>query len=423
MFFQAIFQKLVQIGSDVRGSIIPLFAMASPVLMLSAGLAVDYSIMYHQKTELQAIADNAVLAGAKQITLAQNSDAQVTSMTKSFLEEGIANTANNFGGQTEYKIDVDNAAGTVTATLKRTWKPFFAQFFSNKVTPLVITAVGAITKTHGNICVLALEERDARSVNLKHTSKISANGCAIMANSIDPKAIEVEGQSKLIAGSICSSGGYQGSPSAFSPLPQTDCPAFADPLASLPTPAVGPCNYSNKKVNGGIVTLNPGVYCGGLEISGNAEVTFNPGIYIIKGPKFRVSGNAKIEGVGVGFYLVNGDTHFHFTRNTEVNLEAPVSGPMAGLLFFGSRASNSGDKSTISSNGVERMVGTIYLPRSNLIIDSQESVAEGSEFTVIIAQNIRMMHNPQLVLNTDYGATPVPVPAGIIGGSKVRLKQ
>ena len=65
---------------------------------------------------------------------------------------------------------------------------------------------------------------------------------------------------------ICSAGGYSGRRGVnFSPEPITDCPQIDDPLASREPPFVGGCDHNNRQVLGGIHTLSPGVYCGGLE--------------------------------------------------------------------------------------------------------------------------------------------------------------
>ena len=64
----------------------------------------------------------------------------------------------------------------------------------------------------------------------------------------------------------------------------------------------GACNHHGKTVDSLTTTLQPGVYCGGLTIKGNANVTFAPGEYIIKDGKFFVDSNSKVSGQGVGFF-------------------------------------------------------------------------------------------------------------------------
>ena len=47
----------------------------------------------------------------------------------------------------------------------------------------------------------------------------------------------------------------------------------------------------------------PGVYCGGLNVSGTANVTFNPGTYVFKDGFFFVGNSAVVKGTDTGFYL------------------------------------------------------------------------------------------------------------------------
>ena len=59
------------------------------------------------------------------------------------------------------------------------------------------------------------------------------------------------------------------------------------------------------------------------------------------------------------------------------------------------------------------MLGTIYLPKGRLEIATMSPIADQSAYTAIVARSIRMSGSPTLVLNADYAATDIPVPAGI----------
>ena len=59
------------------------------------------------------------------------------------------------------------------------------------------------------------------------------------------------------------------------------------------------------------------------------------------------------------------------------------------------------------------MIGTIYLANSTFLVDAEAPVADKSAYTAIIVKRFIMKSGPALVLNTDYGATDVPVPAGV----------
>ena len=111
------------------------------------------------------------------------------------------------------------------------------------------------------------------------------------ASSVTASAISVAG------GAVVSGGG------STTPAPTTGVASVADPFASLPAPAVGACNYNNYSPGYGTWTLNPGVYCGGINISNGATATFNPGIYIINGGALSLVGGTSDTGSGVMFYL------------------------------------------------------------------------------------------------------------------------
>ena len=55
--------------------------------------------------------------------------------------------------------------------------------------------------------------------------------------------------------------------------------------------------------------LRPGVYCGGITVSNNASVTFNPGVYILLGGGLDVSNNGSLTGQNVSFYNTFDGTH------------------------------------------------------------------------------------------------------------------
>ncbi|MBV8452951.1 MAG: hypothetical protein JOZ29_11845, partial [Deltaproteobacteria bacterium] len=85
------------------------------------------------------------------------------------------------------------------------------------------------------------------------------------------------------------------------------------------------------------VTLSPGLYNGGINITGNSTVSFNPGTYVIAGGGLSVTGNSTLSGQGVTFYLTAGSSGYgpvNITVNATINLSAPSSGPLEGILFF-----------------------------------------------------------------------------------------
>ena len=67
----------------------------------------------------------------------------------------------------------------------------------------------------------------------------------------------------------------------------------------------------------------------------------------------------------------------------------------------------------------------MYFPNSMLLIDATHPGADQSEYTVIVAKEFELRDGPELVLNTNYGGTPIPLPDGVgnKGHPTVRLSK
>lgn len=411
-------RKLSTMIGDPRGSVAVITALTLPCMLVGAGLALDIAVMIAKKASLQAAADASAVAGARELPLANATSDHIRTVAVRYAETNLG--SGNSDIKVEFDVTVEKKEGTVTVEAIESWTPAFAHLFSAGVTPISARATARIISS-GKICALSLNPSKGKSIHLDTAARIQASECAVYANSSDSEAIRVDAASSIAASLICAVGGISGSSSAFQPARTTDCPEFSDPLADRPLPAFGGCRYNDHVVKS-TATLSPGVYCKGLKIEGNAKVTLNPGIYVIKDGKFEVSGDAEVTGINVGFVLTGRDTLFEFTSDTKVHLEGPENGPMAGLLFFEDAAMASGKKSRINSDHADVLLGTFYMPKGTLLIDSKAPVAGASAYTAIIADTIELKKNPTLILNSDYESTKVPVPAGLLGGRVVLAK-
>ena len=97
-------------------------------------------------------------------------------------------------------------------------------------------------------------------------------------------------------------------------LEYTNPALAADPYSSLAGPGTtGMTIYGAENLSGNSsTTINPGIYSQ-ISVSGNAKLTMNagpggsPGIYIIEGGGFTVSGNASVAGSGVSIFNAGSD--------------------------------------------------------------------------------------------------------------------
>ena len=151
-------------------------------------------------------------------------------------------------------------------------------------------------------------------------------------------------------------------------------------------------------------------------------MTLDPGIYIIKKGSLTVDGASALNGDHIGFYLTQNAT-FSFTKDLNINLSAPKDGELAGLLFFEDRNNNPGLNNKITSDNARYLIGTIYLSQGTLTIDSSKAVADQSAYTAIVARALKLKSGPNLVLNSNYDATDVPVPSGLmsLAGGRIVL--
>ncbi len=400
------------------GTTAMMFAISMPALMAAVGVASDFGIYNLKRTSLQNAADQAAISAAKELGLATSKSASLQESAKTYAVANMGDESSNVSTT----VTVDTANSAVTVRLEETWTPFFAHFIGAKIMPVVVSAKAAL-QGESKICVLAVSTSGSGAVSMVHDSSLVARGCSVYSNSTNAKGISLGDKAKIDADLVCSAGGVFNNSGSTTHNVTTDCPQIPDPLATRPAPKFGNCDKTKYAITTGSVTLDPGVYCGGLKISGDAKVTLRPGDYIIKDGMFQVSNKAVIKGKDVGFYLTGALSWISFKDDAEIDLSGREKGDLAGLLFFEDRKATLFRFHSISASNAHTLTGTIYLPRGTLLVDPNAQVGEKSAYTAIIAQRLVVQNGPCLVLNSNYSATTVPVPEGIVTSSQVVLVE
>ena len=413
--------KLRQYIRSRGGNVIMTFSLAFPVLLGAAGLAVDSASFYDQQARMQSVADASALAVAKELFLYRKNLGELKAAGTSRAEALLVEAG--IGNRTHWTdVIIDAPQNRVVVEVKMVAKSLLpANVWGEN--PIRVTSEA---KAYGQnrLCVLGLDGSSSNTIKASASARLTASECAVQSNSKDPGGLNVATGSQLVSTVICTSGGAMGGGS-YTPAPETDCPQLDDPLAArqMPPGATAGCYDTNRIINGGKLTISPGVYCGGLTIGKNAVVTAAPGIYFMTLGSLRVSDTATLTGENVSFVFVDDVSTLTFAANTTVSLTAPKDGPMAGILFYESRLAPLGRNFTIFSNNAHQLLGTIYLPRGRLLIDTKAKVADLSAYTVIVAKQIDVK-SANLVVNADYGGTDVPVPEGVGPNSRyVRLSD
>ncbi|KQT19378.1 hypothetical protein ASG40_00510 [Methylobacterium sp. Leaf399] len=401
--------------ASTSGGTLVLFALALPVLMGIGGVAVDYGTWVKQRSQLQAAADAAAMAAARELAVNAFEPLRMQAVAESWAKKAFPADGAEIGLATTVSSLDDGRSVQVRLTSER------QQTLSGMlaIVPGTIEASSVATlRGQRKVCVIALDPASSATIHLKSNAWLTAKGCDVHSNAVSSSGIASDSGIQVTAARVCSGGGFSGQ-GTFYGSRIGDCRGIDDPLADrlAPSPSAGctatKASVVDKGTAGGRHLLQPGTYCGGLFIGGNSYVSLAPGEYVIKDGPFVVDSNADVRGDGVGFYLTGTGSTFQFLSNARVDFNAPRSGAMAGLLFFEDRAAPLLRNHEIKTNYASNMTGTVYLSRGRFVVDATNDVAQQSAFTVIVTRQMLLTANPKLTINTNYGATTVPVPKGL----------
>lgn len=420
---QTMRKPAARFATDESAGTLMTFALALPVLILAAGAAVDYSFAAMTRTRMQSAADSAALASVRELQLARTDAQRVKVIARNVVNSAVQDVTTD--------VRVDFKALTVQVDVRKHYTPFFRMLSDAEL------RVTAKAKMSGSmpLCLLGLDKSAPQTIGLENSAMLTAPGCLVQSNSRNLLGMHSKFNAKLTAGMICSAGGVLLSIGAnYSPRPTTDCPTLQDPLRSRPAPPVGGCNYKNMVVDGGHRTLPAGVYCGGLTLTNGAAVKLSAGIFTFKDGPLVVNRGASIAGTDVALHFHGKGANLTFDADSTVSLSAPKDGPLAGILIYddpsGAPApavkalsgrgllglllkTGAPRQHQILSDNARNLLGTIYMPEGEIIIDALKPIADKSAYTVLIVKQLHLYSGPNLILNTDYSATDVPVPMGV----------
>jgi len=405
------------------GNVAIIFAVAFTAIIVLAMSGLDMLRLTGKKSELQSIVDTAALTGVRELSLATTTPAENRRQATAVAEATVAALLDEkFNGSQPHKLAVTFEDNAVTLNLKYTLHPTsMVSAFSDAIE----VNLSATAKVLGspNICIVALDTRATDAVLVSDDAEIIGTECSVYSNSDDIFALAVYDRAELRTAFSCTTGGYLGQAYNYDPLPVVDCPRIEDPLALRALPPSGACdNYGMYVEDSG--SVSPGTYCGDLNVDGDIQVEFEPGIYYLRDSELIFQNGADITANGVSFVFEGNTARFIANPESSVNISAPTSGAYAGILMFKDKrySQDSDHKFVISSLNADSLVGTIYLPNADLVVDAGTSVAQSSAYTAIIARRVEVISSSKLILNSNFQDTDVPVPDGLVGTSVGLIK-
>lgn len=345
--------------ADESGNVAILFAFSLPLIVGSAGFAVEAGYWYFRSLTLQAASDAAAYAAALE-KIRGSDQAKVEAAALDVATQNRFEAATGTATVSSPPTTGPNAGKKgVEVVLKQTLPRFFSKMFDDSELVVSRRAVALYT-VDAKACILALDPSASRTVLVSGSASVKLTGCSVMANSIATDAVRTQGSAAMSVDCVYSAGGVDlvpGSVTTKCAGPVTKASPAYDPFADLAAPSTsGPCTPSNG------ATLQPGVYCSGLNLNGTVKL--KPGVYVITGGDFRINANANVSGSDVTIYLA-GSARVTMNGTAKVQLSAPATGPYAGVLFFGDRTAADG---TNKFNGTadSLLTGALYFARQKV---------------------------------------------------------
>jgi hypothetical protein len=241
-------------------------------------------------------------------------------------------------------------------------------------TVAAVATAGVISSPAGD-CVYVLDPTGNLALNASNGSSVQSE-CGYWINSSGATALSVTGGASLKAlnsTSIYLVGGFTNANGGSITPGTTHSSPATDPFATRSVPyqpsvtgghsysctyGANGCTHTSTATLGcdhgtvggpaftqstyvATLTMNPGVYCGGISLGNIGAVTFNPGVYILNGGGMNLGGSGGISGgvTGTNVSFFDTGTNASYAGITIANgvnptLSAPTSGSMAGLLFY-----------------------------------------------------------------------------------------
>jgi len=291
-----------------RGVALAKVLMCLFVLFAVVALNLDGGRMMDERGRAQAAADAAALAAGAELYSAwwKNHGTDPGGTARAAAEEVAAANGYPAGAVT---VNIPPTSGTyagkaghVEVRIATTLDASFGRAFTGSGLD-----VGARSVARGeplNIGIILLRPNGAAAFN-NSALVFGLVNKPLIVNSSDSQALRSTGLTLTALGRVDVTGGKQiSSLLVLSGKVRTGVRPTLDPLARLPVPTSSTVRSATPlTVNTIIPTiLQPGVYKGGIRLTGPSVVVMNPGVYIMEGGGFRVDGLATVAGLGVMVY-------------------------------------------------------------------------------------------------------------------------
>jgi hypothetical protein len=368
-----------------RGAVIVLIAVLLIPIMGIVALALDGGVLQQDRRIAQAVADAAALAAADSLfanyQTGQGFDVNGAATNKA-LAIASANGYTNDGVQSKVTVNIPPASGLhqdqpgYAEVLVEYYQP---RFFSNLWGSDQLTiraravAIGQWAPFRNGITVL--DPASSGALNNNGSGTVNIINADVVVDSSAPDAATTAGGGTISAPNFYISGNPGTGTSTGGNFIGNIVPnqqPIPDPLAYVPVPDPSDMNvraYNPTNLSDNVVTLiRPGVYKGGINVSGQATLIMLPGIYYMDGGGFSYTSQGDLAADGVMIYSSPSSSSdvININGSGQVNFTPPWNGVYQGMALWQDRGST--NTISITGNGSSALYGTIYTQHGTLTV-------------------------------------------------------
>lgn len=360
-------EKLRQGWLDLSGNFGMISAVLAPILLVSAGGALDVATAYNTRVEMQAQLDAAMLAAARKTgKTAQELEA------RNFL--GLDAAEDKLSETAGFSLTV-NADGSITGGYQEAVENRFLSLIGLSTFNVAVSttvAAGSEAPAGGNGCIYALGNK-SQAVLINSGANVKSSKCEVHVHSTSNPAFIMNAGATIDTAKFCVKGTNSIRNGGTLTNLQLGCAAEADPYAGkLPEPPVPSTCTTSGTMDGQNITLQPGKHCG-TTFNGSPTITFRPGLHIISG-RMIINSGATVKAEGVTFYFPDVNSEIRANGGLTFTATAPASGTYKDILMFEktSDANNNRNTQQYIFNGSkgEILKGIIHLPNRDVTYNS-----------------------------------------------------
>ena len=388
------------------GNAMLLMALAIPVLVGGAGVAVDFSQWYLWKHELQLATDQAAMGAAWARTDSHTQDNYQTRGNQDYYAN-LAITSSFASTPAISLADYSNGnANSVVVTATATKALPFSSFITGRSTTIRAYSQASFAAGGNYSACLIATGSSGTTLQVGGNAHVTAH-CGMAALSCSDDAINIDGSATVIADSIATCG-TASVPTANQGAVTENVQGLEDAFADLDPPTNDTARTYACVGNGSHAQASPvaGTYHG---LVVGCTTTFGAGVYVVDGGTLDLSGNYSVTGTNVMFVLKNGATlklggsgsgntltltPMVSAQFTALGYSQTLADRYAGMLIFEDRDSNPTQSHIINGNSNSLIQGTIYLPSSNVQVNGTANI--NSSCLQLTAETITVLGNATL---------------------------